>query len=104
MYAVTSGLGSHIHHQIPHAAGCRAGYLAVFHDAHCHGIHQGIALVGIFKVYLSTHGGNAKAIAIIRYPMHRLAKQIAHLVFIRIAKTQGIESSYGACSHRKDIS
>ena len=75
----------------------------MFDDTDSHCIDQGVPFVAVFKVYLATDGRHSEAIAIVSYTVHDFGDEMLDYRALGIAKTERIQSSYRACSHRKDV-
>jgi hypothetical protein len=71
------------------------GDVVVLHNAHGHGVHQGVALVGVFKIDLAAHCGHTEAVTVVGNAVHHALQQVLHLRTARVAKAQGVQRRHG---------
>ena len=103
MDAVAAGLAAHQVDGIPLSFGHGAGHFAMLHHADSHGVDNGVALVGVGNDNLSTHGGDAEAVAIIADALDHLVEEKTVVRIIQAAEPQGVEGGHGPSTHGEDV-
>ena len=107
MNPIPPGIGAHQEQDAAGLAGGSGGQFIGGYQADAHSVYQGIMRIGLVKVYLAGHIGNADAVAVPGDTLHHTAKQVAVVsrILRRIqgAKAEGVEQGDGAGAHGEDV-